>query len=297
MRQVLWVLVALVGLVILLASVTLVSEWRRNAAPDCRVGAFMYHAVVPDSAPARRFDIRHSDFVRHLDELDKAGVIVVDPQLADTGASALAKAIGEWCSENSRVAMITFDAETPSFHSELSVPPLSDRGMTAAYFVVTGFLDAEGWVDRGDVEVMLANGMRVGSHSHEHPLLTRVPLEAARADLSRSIAELGVINDGAVPLLALPGGRYDEGVLTRARDLGFQQVFTSDPCYLTPAVAVDRICRMEVRGDGGPSPADFLDSPFRVSVQGWSWRWKRRVERLAGERLWGFASGMREGNY
>jgi len=295
MRVALWVLGALVGMLILLASGTLAAEWRKNAAPGCRVGAFMYHAVVPDSYPARRFDIRHSDFVRHLEELHQAGVSVVDPQLADTGSMALARSIAAWCSENTRVALITFDAETPSFHSELSVPPLRDRDMTAAYFVVTGFLDAENWVSRNDVEVMLEAGMRVGSHSHEHPLMTRVPLEAARADLSRSITELRAINERAVPMLALPGGRYDEAILAAARDLGFRQVFTSDPCYLTPTIPVDQMCRMEVRGDGGPSPARFLESPFRVSVQGWSWGWKRRVERLVGERIWSLLSEMRDG--
>jgi len=294
-RQTLWVLGTLFGILFLVASVTLASEWRQNAAPECRVGAFMYHAVVPDSAPARRFEIRHSDFVRHLDELAEAGVSVVDPQLADTGPAALASSIERWCAENTRVALITFDAETPSFHSELSVPPLRDRGMPAVYFVVTGFLDSEGWVSRNDVGVMLDAGMRVGSHSHEHPLMTRVPLEAARADLSRSITELRAINEGAVPMLALPGGRYDEAILVAARDLGFRQVFTSDPCYLTPTIPVDQMCRMEVRGDGGPSPARFLESPLRVSVQGWSWGWKRRVERVAGERVWSFLSGMRDG--
>jgi len=295
MRVALWVLGALVGMVILVASVTFASEWRRNAAPDCRVGAFMYHAVVPDSAPARRFDIRHSDFLRHLDELVQAGVSVVDPQLAGTGPEALASSIERWCAENTRVALITFDAETPSFHSKLSVPLLRERGMTAAYFVVTGFLDAEGWVSRKDVEVMLEAGMRVGSHSHEHPLMTQISTQAAKADLSRSISELRIINEGSPSMLAIPGGRYDEVILTIARDLGFRQVFTSDPCYLTPKIPVDQLCRMEVRGDGGPSPAQFLESPFHVSVQGWSWAWKRRVEGLAGERVWSFLSGMRDG--
>jgi peptidoglycan/xylan/chitin deacetylase (PgdA/CDA1 family) len=295
MRHFLWVVGTLVGLLLLVATVTLASEWRRNAAPECRVGAFMYHAVVPDSAPARRFDIRHSDFVRHLEELERAGVNVVDPQLADTGASALATAINEWCAVSNRVALITFDAETPSFHSDLSVPPLHDRGMRAAYFVVTGFLDAENWVDRSDVQNMLAAGMRVGSHSHEHPLMTRVSLDSARADLSRSIIELRAINEGARPMLALPGGRYNEAVLATAHDLGFRQVFTSDPCYLTSAVPVNQICRMEIRGDQGSSPSAFLESPFRVSIQAWSWGWKRRVERLAGDRVWGTLSRMRDG--
>jgi len=295
MRQTLWALGAVFGILVLLAALTLASEWRKNSAPDCRVAAFMYHAVVPDSFPARRFDIRHSDFVGHLEELDRAGVRVVDPQLADIGSAALASSIERWCSDNLRVALITFDAETPSFHSELSVPPLRDRNMTAVYFVVTGFLDAERWVSRNDVEVMLDAGMRVGSHSHEHPLMTRVSPEAARADLSHSIRELHMISGGEAPMLALPGGRYDAEILRIARDVGFRQVFTSDPCFLTPSVAVDQICRIEIRGDRGPSPAAFLDSPFQVSIQGWSWGWKRRVERLAGERMWGVLSDMRNG--
>ena len=274
------------GILILAAAGTFGQEWWANVQPECRVGAFMYHAVVPDSAPARRFDIRYSDFQRHLEELDEAGVRVVDPLLPVSATGSMADAIEAWCSEHDRVAIITFDAETPSHHATLSVPELRDRNMSAAYFVVTDFLDASNWVNRSDIEVMLEAGMRVGSHSHRHPLMTRIPPSEVREDLSASVAVLRELAATGPPMLALPGGRYDAEVLRIAGDIGFSQIFTSDPCYVKPSTPLDRICRIEVRGDRGPSPWEFLESPSLVSRQGWSWRWKRRVERVVGPWIW-----------
>ena len=276
----------LAGLMAAVALGTLGLEWRKNAAPECRVAAFMYHSVIPDSLPGQRFDIRHSDFQRHLEELDEAGVTVVDPVLPAAAQGSMADAIEAWCSANDRIAMITFDAETPSHHATLSVPALRSRNMTAAYFVVTDFLDANNWVSRRDVEVMLEAGMRVGSHSHRHPLMTRIPPDSVRKDLSASIAVLGELAATGPPMLAVPGGRYDEDILRIASDIGFRQIFTSDPCYLTRLMPADRICRIEVRGDQGPSPHAFLTSPFLVSRQGWAWGWKRKAEALVGPRLW-----------
>ena len=283
----------LTGLVAAVALGTLGLEWRKNAAPECRVAAFMYHSVIPDSLPGQRFDIRHSDFQRHLEELDEAGVTVVDPVLPEAAQGSMADAIEAWCYANDRIAMITFDAETPSHHATLSVPALRSRNMTAAYFVVTDFLDGNNWVSRRDVEVMLEAGMRVGSHSHRHPLMTRIPPDSVRKDLSASIAVLETLAATAPPMLAFPGGRYDEGVLQIADEVGFRQMFTSDPCYLQTTTSIHSICRVEVRGDRGPSPLEFLDSPFLVGQQGWSWGWKRRVERVLGDRLWNLLSSVR----
>ncbi len=299
MKKVLRVTVAttllLAGVVVAVALGTLGLEWRKNAAPECRVAAFMYHSVIPDSLPGQRFDIRHSDFKRHLGELDEAGVRVVDPLISESATGSMADAIEAWCSQHDRVAMITFDAETPSHHATLSVPELRARDMTAAYFVVTDFLDASNWVSRSDIEVMLEAGMRVGSHSHRHPLMTRIPPSEVREDLSASVAVLGELAATGPPMLALPGGRYDPEVLRIAGDIGFSQIFTSDPCYVKPTTPSNRICRIEVRGDRGPSPLEFLDSPFLVSRQGWSWGWKRRIEGLTGVWIWDLISRMRYG--
>ena len=137
--------------------------------------------------------------------------------------------------------------------------------------------------------------MRVGSHSHRHPLMTRIPPDSVRKDLSASIAVLETLAATAPPMLAFPGGRYDEGVLQIADEVGFRQMFTSDPCYLQTTTSIHRICRVEVRGDRGPSPLEFLDSPFLVGQQGWSWGWKRRVERVLGDRAWNLLSSARGG--
>ena len=275
--------------------ITFGKEWQRHSGADCRVAVFMYHAVVPDSYPAQRFHIRHSVFLSHLTALATAGVLVPSPDDITTTSRSLRETILSWCSANDRIALITFDAETPSFHGELSVPALSSHDMPAAFFVVTGTLDRDGWVSHDEIRIMLESGMSVGSHSHTHPLFTRLDPDSIYVELSLSSQRLKEVADVDEPMLALPGGRYDSATQEIAARAGFRQIFTSDPCYVTADSRADQICRIEVRGDKGPTPLDFLNSPLALAWQSWSWLWKRRIESVMGLRLWDALQRYRSG--
>src|SRR5947209_4933290 len=58
---------------------------------------------------------------------------------------------------------ITFDDGNAS-DLELGLPALSDRGLTATFFVVAGRLEAPGFLDEPDVRSLRDAGMQIGSH-------------------------------------------------------------------------------------------------------------------------------------
>lgn len=52
-----------------------------------------------------------------------------------------------------------------------------------------------------------ASGMGVGAHTMTHPILARLPLEAARAEIAESRRRLETLLDAPVPLFAYPNGK------------------------------------------------------------------------------------------
>jgi len=70
----------------------------------------------------------------------------------------------------------------------------------------------------------------IGAHGHSHDPLTEVD---AGAELTR-VRDLLARHVAAAPALSFPHGRFDDGVVARARDLGYQLLFTSVP-ELPPA--------------------------------------------------------------
>jgi peptidoglycan/xylan/chitin deacetylase (PgdA/CDA1 family) len=74
----------------------------------------------------------------------------------------------------------------------------------------------------------LANeGVTIGSHTRTHPLLTRVPIEEVRAEVAGSLRDLRRELGAVLPVLAYPGGAFDDGVLRILADEGYVLAFTT----------------------------------------------------------------------
>ena len=78
---------------------------------------------------------------------------------------------------------------------------------------------------RDELLMLRAEGVAIGSHGATHLPLSR--LSDPCADL-RKAREFLYQLDGP-PVLSFPHGRYDEGVVSAARNLGYKAIFTSEP--------------------------------------------------------------------
>ncbi len=82
-------------------------------------------------------------------------------------------------------------------------------------------------------------------HTHTHPLLDRITLEAVRSEVQRSRAELQQRIGSVLPVFAYPSGHFNEQVAEVVRDEGFKLAFstvrgvndlrTSDPMLMRRA--------------------------------------------------------------
>ena len=88
------------------------------------------------------------------------------------------------------------------------------------------------YIGRHEIEEMSRDGFTFGNHTGSHAVLPRLDEAACREEIRRAQAVLGGL-PRAIVSLAYPFGRYDEAVLSIARDLGYTTL-------------------MEVEGDNDP---------------------------------------------
>jgi peptidoglycan/xylan/chitin deacetylase (PgdA/CDA1 family) len=112
---------------------------------------------------------------------------------------------------------------------ELALPALTERGLTADFFVLAGRLGTPGSVDADGVRELAAAGMTVGSHGMHHRSWREVRGEDRADEFVEARRVLRDVIGAEVTSAACPRGQYDRRVLADLRRLGYRTVFTSDP--------------------------------------------------------------------
>jgi len=73
---------------------------------------------------------------------------------------------------------------------------------------------------------LAAAGIAIGAHGFSHAPLTRVDAGAELA-ATRALLQERLAPHSDVPALAFPHGKFDDATIARARQLGFELMFTS----------------------------------------------------------------------
>lgn len=122
---------------------------------------------------------------------------------------------------------LSFDDGNAS-DTEIALPALRERGLTAAFFVLAGRLDHRGSLTRDDVRGLHTAGMTIGNHGMRHEPWRNLDSHRLDEELVEARHVLADLIDAPVQDAALPLGRYDRRVLSRLRSLGYRSVQTSD---------------------------------------------------------------------
>ncbi len=219
-----------------------------------RVVVLMYHALYADAqgldaiaAEDRPYAISTRVFARQLDLLRDASIPVLDPAQLEAGQTGGSGVI------------ITFDDGHAS-NAELALPLLTERGMTAAFFVTTGFIGQRpGYCSWEQVRTLARAGMLVGGHGHTHRFLSDLPAPQMHDELRQSHALLRNALHQPVMQMSFPGGRHHVAVLQAGLSCGFQVFHGSEVGMLRPHTPLSGqpLPRIAVRR--GMRDAVFLD--------------------------------------
>lgn len=127
--------------------------------------------------------------------------------------------------------LITFD-DGYADNYRYAYPLLKKYGLTAVFFVVTGYLGGGGTLSTAEIRTMAADKMEFAAHTESHPLLTDLDDDHLWAELvagKQQLAAILGVRPAAVTALAYPGGSADLRVRRAAVAAGYTLAFATVP--------------------------------------------------------------------
>jgi peptidoglycan/xylan/chitin deacetylase (PgdA/CDA1 family) len=117
----------------------------------------------------------------------------------------------------------------------IATPELQRRGLTAAFFVLTGRIGKPGSLGADDIRALISAGMRVGSHGAAHSDWASLSAKELGDEVTLSKAVLEGICGEPVRSAAIPFGRYNAAVLAALRKAGYTAAYSSDGGSMKPS--------------------------------------------------------------
>lgn len=169
-----------------------------SATSSRSLPVLMYHSISEESSPLfASYCLSTRRFAAHLAYLSDSGWRTMT-------AGAAASAIGTGAELPDKTVVLTFDDGYDDFHSA-ALPLLQRYGFSASLFVPTAYVGTTSrWLrscqeeDRriltwSALSEIASTGVEIGSHSHTHPQLDRIPASAVRQEVSSAKA---ILEDG-----------------------------------------------------------------------------------------------------
>ncbi|MCI9532937.1 MAG: delta-lactam-biosynthetic de-N-acetylase [Lachnospiraceae bacterium] len=147
------------------------------------------------------------------------------PPVANATFEELAKYNAYYAEDTQEKTLyLTFDCGFENGNTPAILDALKKHGVKAAFFIVGNYLETSPDL----VKRMLEEGHIVGNHSYHHPDMSKMGKE----EFAKELGELESLYEQAVgkPMEKYyrpPQGKYSEGSLQLAKELGYQTVFWS----------------------------------------------------------------------
>ena len=150
---------------------------------------------------------------------------------------------------------ITFDDGNLSDH-RIALPALTERGLTARFFVLTGRIGRQGSLGESEIGDLAAAGMAIGSHGVDHLPWPKLDNATLAAEVAGSRAVLSALLGRDVEEVGIPFGSYDARVLRALREAGYCCAWSSDSGRFSPACFLRP--RTSLRADMGAAEVNNL---------------------------------------
>ena len=142
-------------------------------------------------------------------------------------------------------------------------------------------------------------GVRFGSHTSMHEILTQLPVEMAKVELSDSKAQIEARLDCNCSVLAYPNGNYNAEICGLAASIGYRLALTQERQAWTTSTNPLTIPRFNTYEENIVNPLGHFSPAMFMYTTVWIGWWKLRKasmrERLSGAERTGF-SGVTGGS-
>ena len=122
---------------------------------------------------------------------------------------------------------LTFDDGNAS-DLDIALPSLLRRNLKADFFISTGKVGCDGYLNASQVREIANAGMGIGNHGISHTSWRKLDHSDLWNELKNSQKKLEEIVGKPIDQASCPFGHYDRRVLSFLRRAGYSRVYTSD---------------------------------------------------------------------
>jgi len=123
--------------------------------------------------------------------------------------------------------VITFDDGYEDNYT-VAFPILKKHGFTATVFMVSSYINGEGFLSRSQLKELTANGWEIEGHTVNHPYLSQMDKSAMLNELKNSKELIEKELGQPVNYFAYPYGDLNADVAQAVKDTGYLMAFTTD---------------------------------------------------------------------
>ena len=107
-------------------------------------------------------------------------------------------------------------------------PVLKKYGFTATVFIVSSYINGEGFMSWPQLKELLANGWEIEGHTVNHPYLSKIDAATVLSELkgSKGLLEKGLGH--SVDFFAYPYGDFNDEVVQAVKNAGYVMAFTTE---------------------------------------------------------------------
>lgn len=220
-----------------------------------RVVILMYHALYDSEAGRARIEpidrpyaLSVQQFERQMQLLRQHDVPVLSPRSLEPETDDAATA----------GVVVSFDDGHAS-NAELALPILQRSGLTAAFFLTTGFIGARpNYCSWAQADRLAQAGMLIGGHGHSHRFLSDLNVTEAGQELQHSWQAIHE-NLGLEPTqMSFPGGRCNMELVALGQRTGYRVFHGSSIGTLAPRAVNSKAILPRIAVKAAMSDADFV---------------------------------------
>jgi peptidoglycan/xylan/chitin deacetylase (PgdA/CDA1 family) len=197
----------------------------------------LYHHVDPDTN-STLYNVPPSQFEAQMKALADWGYTTIT-------ISELVAAINKGVRLPPRPIVITFDDGNHSVY-EYAFPIMEKNGFVGVNYLVTSWVDAQGYLGISELDELYASGWEVGSHSYSHADL-QLDHTVAFYEMRHSKIDLAALLEQPVNTFAYPFGTFDDYLGDRVERWGYQAAVGLGKSYVHYSYSLFYLPRIEIK--------------------------------------------------
>lgn len=150
--------------------------------------------------------------------------------------------------DQSKKIILTFDDGYKDIITN-AYPILQNSGYTASVYIISDYTGRDGYLNWDDIRTLKNAGWEIGSHTTNHPDLTKVSLDEARSEIVNSKSKIETEIGGTISSFCYPSGKYNSDIEQLVQQAGYLNAATTKSGRSNTQQLIFELKRIRISGN------------------------------------------------